>query len=199
MYHVLRTMTHFFLRKIASKIQVRLILKINIKCPVFGLKFPPVLKMAIYSVPWETCLHLATLDSTGSRSAQMRRIWAVGIHKLAKSPSCSAIPNPEQCRAYVVISVYGASELELKVICVIGNSTIFLLVASFVMEKIKGIHMMRVINWKSVIAYAEEHWNRAAEWHFGPPPTAKTIRDWCASKEKLKKIDFQVFLYSFIN
>ena len=29
------------------------------------------------------------------------------------------------------------SELKLKVICVIGNSTIFLLVASFVMEKNK--------------------------------------------------------------
>ena len=45
-----------------------------------------------------------------------------------------------------VIVVYGASELELKVICVIGNSTIFLLVASFVMEKIKGIHVMQAIN-----------------------------------------------------
>ena len=33
------------------------------------------------------------------------------------------------------------------------------------------------------IAYAEEHGNRAAKWHFGPPPTEKAIRDWRASKE----------------
>ena len=39
-----------------------------------------------------------------------------------------------------------------------------------------------------VIPYAEEHGNRSAEWHFGPPPTEKTIRDWRASKEELKKI-----------
>ena len=32
-----------------------------------------------------------------------------------------------------------------------------------------------------VIAYAEQHGNRAAEWHFSPPPTEKTIRDWRAS------------------
>ena len=37
-----------------------------------------------------------------------------------------------------------------------------------------------------VIAYAEEHGNRAAEQHFGPPPTEKTIRDWRVSKEELK-------------
>jgi hypothetical protein len=62
---------HFFLQKIASKIQVRLILEINKKCPVFDLKFPPVLKMAIYSMPRETYLYLATMDSTGSSSAPM--------------------------------------------------------------------------------------------------------------------------------
>ena len=39
-----------------------------------------------------------------------------------------------------------------------------------------------------VLAYAEEHGNRAAERHFGPPPTEKAIRDWRASKEYLKKI-----------
>jgi hypothetical protein len=38
---------------------------------VFDLKFPPVLKMAIYSTPQETYLYLATLDSTGSSSAPM--------------------------------------------------------------------------------------------------------------------------------
>ena len=34
-----------------------------------------------------------------------------------------------------------------------------------------------------VIAYAEEHENRAAERHFSPPPTEKTIREWRDSKE----------------
>jgi hypothetical protein len=38
-----------------------------------------------------------------------------------------------------------------------------------------------------VIASAEGHENRAAERHFDPPPTEKTIRDWRASKEELKK------------
>ena len=41
---------------------------------------------------------------------------------------------------------------------------------------------------------AEEHGNRAAERHFGPPPTEKTIRDRRTSKEELKKKDdFQRF------
>ena len=45
-----------------------------------------------------------------------------------------------------------------------------------------------------VMPYAEEHGNRAAERHFSPPPTEKTIRDWQASKEYLKKNDdFQRF------
>ena len=39
-----------------------------------------------------------------------------------------------------------------------------------------------------VIAYAEEHGNRAAELHFGPPPIEKTIRDWWACEEELKKM-----------
>ena len=38
-----------------------------------------------------------------------------------------------------------------------------------------------------MIAYAEEHGNNAAERHFGPPLREKTIRDWRASKEYLKK------------
>ena len=78
--------------------------------------------------------------------------------------------------------VYGASELELKVICVIGKSTIFLLAASFVMEKNKRYSYD--VDYKlKVVAYAEEHGNRAAERHFGPPPMEKTIRDWRAIKE----------------
>ena len=66
-------------------------------------------------------------------------------------------------------------------ICVIGNSTIFLL-ASFVMEKNKRYSYDAGYKLK-VIPYAEEHGNRAAERHFGPPPTEKTIHDWRASKE----------------
>ena len=71
---------------------------------------------------------------------------------LTLSPSRPAIGNPEHCRAYVALLqsrawIYGASELESKVNCVIGNSAIFLLVASFVMEKkIKSIQMMRAVN-----------------------------------------------------
>ena len=48
--------------------------------------------------------------------------------------------------------------------------------------------MMQTIIESTVIAYADEHGNRAAEWHFSPPPREKTIRDWRASKEYLKKI-----------
>ena len=53
-----------------------------------------------------------------------------------------------------------------------------------------------------LIPYAEEHGNRAAEWHFGPPPREKTICDWRASKEYLKKITiFRDFKgqFGFIN
>ena len=39
-----------------------------------------------------------------------------------------------------------------------------------------------------VIAYAEQHGNRAAEWHFGHPPTEKSICNWQASKQELKKL-----------
>ena len=96
---------------------------------MFDLKFTPVLKMAIYSMLRETYLHLATLDSTGISSAQMQRIWVAGIHKLANTvslPPCH--PKPITLSSLsCVIAVYGASELELKVICVIGKSTIFLL------------------------------------------------------------------------
>ena len=44
-----------------------------------------------------------------------------------------------------------------------------------------------------VIAYAEEHGNRAGQLHFGPPPTEKAIRDRWACKEELKNEDFQRF------
>ena len=90
-------------------------------------------------MPQETYLYLARLDSTGSNSALMRQIWVAGIHKLANTVSLP--PRHQKPRTlsslWCVIAVYGTNELELKVICVIGNSTIFLLVASFVMEKNK--------------------------------------------------------------
>ena len=60
-------------------------------------------------------------------------------------------------------------------ICVIGNSTTFLLVASFIMEKNKRYSYDAGDKLK-VIAYAEEHGNRAAERHFGPPPREKHSR-----------------------
>ena len=87
----------------------------------------------------ETYLHLATLASTGGSSAQMRRIWVAGIHKLANTVSLPPRhPKPWTLSSLCcIIAVYGARELELKVICVIGKSTIFLLVASFAMEKNK--------------------------------------------------------------
>ena len=122
-------------------------LEINIKMSSVWFKFPPVLKMAKYSMPRETYLYLATLDSSDSNSAQMRRIWVAGIHKLADTVSVPPRhPKPRTlCSLWCIIAVYNSlstylgslwsSELELKVICVIGNSTIFLLVASFVMEK----------------------------------------------------------------
>ena len=56
---------------------------------------------------------------------------------------------------------YSASELKLKVICVIGSSTKFLLVASFVMEKNKRYSYDAGYKSK-VIAYAEQHGHRAA-------------------------------------
>ncbi|XP_069593726.1 bromodomain testis-specific protein [Ranitomeya imitator] len=38
-----------------------------------------------------------------------------------------------------------------------------------------------------VIKYAEEHGNRAAERHFGPPPTEKMIREWRKQEDELQK------------
>ena len=46
---------------------------------------------------------------------------------------------------------------------------------SFVMEKNKRYSYDGAYKLK-VIAYAEEHGNRAAERHFGPPPTENVIR-----------------------
>ena len=39
-----------------------------------------------------------------------------------------------------------------------------------------------------MVAYAEEHGNRAAERHFGPPPTEKLFAIGVLSKEGLKKM-----------
>ena len=176
--------THFFLRKIASKIQVHLILKINIKCPLFDLKFPPVLKwpyIRCRGKPISIWQHWIQLEAAVHRcdEYELQRFTSL----LTLSPSCPAIPNPEHLSSlWCIIAVYGASELELKMICVICNSTTFLLVASFVMEKNKRYSYDAGYKLK-VIAYAEEQGNRAAERHFSPPPMKKTIRDWWASKE----------------
>ena len=86
-----------------------------------------------------------------------------------------------------MIAVYGASELQLKVICVFGNSKIFLLVASFVMEKKKKNYSYDAGYKLEVIAYAEEHGKRAAEQNFSPPPTEKAICHCKPSKEEMKK------------
>ena len=141
---------------------------------MFDLKFPPVLKMAIYSMLQETYLYLATLDSTGGSSAQMRRIWVVGIHKLANT--VSLLPRHPKARTLsslcCVIAVYDASELELKVIFVIGNNTIFLLVASFAMEKINGIPMMRAINWKYSNSICRRTW-KLSSWAAFLPSTKR--------------------------
>ena len=106
---------------------------------MFDLKFPPILKMTIYSMPqepisiWQHWIHLAAAVHRCNEH-EFRGFTSL----LTMCLSRPAITNPEQCRVYVAsLQVYGASELELKVICVIGNSTIFLLVASFVMEKNK--------------------------------------------------------------
>ena len=109
-------------------------------------------------------IYQATLDSTGSSSAQMRRISVVGIHKLANTVSLPPRHHKPRTLSSLccVIAVYGASELELKVICVIGNSTIFLLVASFVMgEKINKRYSYDTGYKLKVIAYAEEHGNKS--------------------------------------
>ncbi|CAJ0949590.1 unnamed protein product [Ranitomeya imitator] len=40
-----------------------------------------------------------------------------------------------------------------------------------------------------VVKYAKEHGNRAAERHFGPPPTEKMIREWKKHEDQLQKMD----------
>ncbi|KAG2459032.1 POGK protein, partial [Polypterus senegalus] len=40
-----------------------------------------------------------------------------------------------------------------------------------------------------VIKYAKEHGNRAAERHFGPPPSEKMIREWQKQEDQLQKLD----------
>uniref|UniRef100_L7MZP6 HTH CENPB-type domain-containing protein n=1 Tax=Anolis carolinensis TaxID=28377 RepID=L7MZP6_ANOCA len=40
-----------------------------------------------------------------------------------------------------------------------------------------------------VIKYAKEHGNRAAERHFGSPPTEKMIREWRKQEDQLQKAD----------
>ena len=130
--------THFFLQKIASKIQVCLILEINIKMSNVWLKIPLSLKNG-------------HIDAAGNLSLSGNIGFSSSRHHKPRT----------LLNLWCIIALYGASELELKVICVIGNSTIFLLVASFVMEKNKRNSYDAGFKFK-VIAYAEEHGNRAA-------------------------------------
>ena len=81
--------THSFLRKIASKIQVRLILEINIKMSSVWIKIPASLKNGHII---DAAGNLSLSSNIGfiwrqQCSAQMRRIWVAGIHYLANTVS----------------------------------------------------------------------------------------------------------------
>ena len=101
--------THFFFEKLPPKFRCVLYSKLKLKCPVFDLKFLPVLKMAIYSMLRETYLYLATLDSTGGSSAHMQRIWVAGIHKLANTVSLPPRHHKPRTMSslFCFIAVYG--------------------------------------------------------------------------------------------
>ena len=132
--------THFFLRKIVSKIQVSLILEINIKMSSVWYKIPTSLKM-----PYIRCR---------GKPISIRQYWiqlAAAVHwcdehelqgftsLLTLSLSCPAITNPEHCRAYVA-SLQSMVPVNLNwksFVLLVTVLTIFLLVASFVMEKNK--------------------------------------------------------------
>ena len=121
-------------------------------------------------------------------------------HNTVSHPPCQYEPRTLS-NLWCVIAAYDTSELEFKVMCVISNSTIFLLVASFVMKKINKRYSYDA-GYKLKVIPCAEHGNRAAERHFSPPRTGKTICDWQASKEQLKKITiFRDFKgqFGFIN
>ena len=144
---------------------------------MFDLKFSPVLKMVIFSMPQDIYLYLATLDSSGGSNAQMRWIWVAGIHKIANTVSLPLRHHKPTTmwNLWCIIAVYGASELELKVICVIANSTIFFLVASLMGKKklIKGIHMMRAIYWKYGNSICRRTWKQSNWAAFRPSTKGK--------------------------
>ena len=147
--------THFFLGKITSKIQVRLILEINIKMSSIWFKIPTSLKNGHI---FDAVENLSLSDSIGLIWRQQctdATNMNFGIHKLANNlspaPPSQTQNNVEPMLRHCNLWHRSTEPVNLnifKVICVIGSSTIFLLVASFVMEKIKGIRMMRAINWK---------------------------------------------------
>ena len=151
---------HFFLRKIASKIQVRLILKINIKMSSVWFKILASLKNGhIFDAAGNLSLsgnigfnwQQQCIDATNMSCGDSQVCYNNTVSLPSRHPKPRTLSS-----LWCIIAVYGTSELELKVICVMGNSTIFLLVANFVMEKMKGIHMMRAINWK----YGNSIWRR---------------------------------------
>ena len=53
----------------------------------------------------------------------------------------------------------------------------------------KGFHIGKIPFKLEVVKYAKEHGNRAAERHFGPPPTEKMIREWRKQEDQLQKTD----------
>ena len=93
---------HFFLRKIAFKIQVRLILEFIIKMSSVWFKIPASLKNGHI---FDAMGNLSLFGNIGficGSSAQMRRYELRGFtSSLTLSLSRLAITNPEECRAYV--------------------------------------------------------------------------------------------------
>ena len=109
---------------------MRLLLEINIKMSSVWFKIPASINCRGKTISiWE---HWIQLVAAAVHPCDEYELW--GIHKLGNT--VSLLPRHHKPRTlsslWCAIAVYGASELELKVICVINNSTIF-----FVMEKNK--------------------------------------------------------------
>ena len=94
--------THFFLRKIASKIQVHLIFKINIKMSSVWLKIPASLKNGhnrCRGKPISIWQYWTQLAAAVHRCDEYELRGFTSL--LTLSPSHPANTNPEHCRAYV--------------------------------------------------------------------------------------------------
>ena len=129
----------FFFEKLPPKFRHVLILEINIKMSSVWFKIPASLKNGhIFDAMGNLSLS-GNIGFNWQQQCTDATKWVAGIYKFANTVSLP--PHHHKPRIlsslWCIIAVYCASELELKVICVIGNSTIFLLVASFVMGKNK--------------------------------------------------------------